>query len=107
MLLFSHNKCGKITITHWEHRPYLFGGAYAPTHPSAYGSAHSLPGNPATVGAVTWPLAGDIAGYRLRRPKLIPVSLISMVIARLDSGVTRDPIYKYLTIYPKMILSLS
>jgi len=37
-----------------------------------------IPGNPATVGVVRWPSAGDTAGYRLRRPKLTPVSLISM-----------------------------
>jgi len=36
------------------------------------------PGNPATVGVVRWPSADDTAGYRLRRPKLTPVSLISM-----------------------------
>jgi len=35
------------------------------------------PGNPATVGVVRWPSAGDTAGYRLGRPKLTPVSLIS------------------------------
>jgi len=39
------------------------------------------PGNPATDGVVRWPSAGDTAGYRLRRPKLTPVSLISMVSA--------------------------
>jgi len=31
------------------------------------------PGNPATVGVVRWPSAGDTAGYRPRRPKLTPV----------------------------------
>ena len=31
-----------------------------------------------TVGVVRWPSAGDTAGYRLRRPKLTPVSLILM-----------------------------
>jgi len=36
------------------------------------------PGNPTTVGVVRWPSAGDTAGYRLRRPKLTPVSLISI-----------------------------
>ena len=36
------------------------------------------PGNPAKVGVVWWPFTGDTAGYRLRRPKLTPVSLISM-----------------------------
>jgi len=35
--------------------------------------------NPATVGVVRWPSASDTAGYRLRRPKLTPVSLISMI----------------------------
>jgi len=38
------------------------------------------PGNHATVGVVRWPSAGDTAGYGLRRPKLTPVSLISMVL---------------------------
>ena len=37
------------------------------------------PGNPATVGVVRWPSAVDTVGYRLRWPKLTPVSLISMV----------------------------
>ena len=37
------------------------------------------PGNPATVGVVRWPSAGDTAGYRLCWPKITPVSLISMV----------------------------
>jgi len=37
------------------------------------------PGNAATVGVVRWPSPGDTAGYRLRRPKLTPVPLISMV----------------------------
>ena len=37
------------------------------------------PGNTAAVGVVRWPSAGDTAGYRLRRPKLTPVSLISML----------------------------
>jgi len=32
-------------------------------------------GNPATVGVVRWPSAGDTAGYRLRRSKLTPVSV--------------------------------
>jgi len=36
------------------------------------------PGNPATVGVVRWPSAGDTAGYCLRRPNLTPVSVISM-----------------------------
>jgi len=38
-------------------------------------------GNPATVGIVRWPSAGDSAGYRLRRPSLTAVSLISMLLA--------------------------
>ena len=37
------------------------------------------PGNSITVGVVRWPSAGDTAGYRLRRPKLTPFTLISMV----------------------------
>jgi len=37
------------------------------------------PDKPVTVGVVRWPLAGDTAGYRLRRPKVTPVSLISMI----------------------------
>ena len=37
------------------------------------------PGNPAVVGVVRWPSAGDTAGCRLCRPKLAPVSLISAV----------------------------
>jgi len=37
------------------------------------------PGNSATVGVVRWPSVGDTAGYRLCRPKLTPVSLVSMV----------------------------
>jgi len=37
------------------------------------------PGKPGTVGVVRWPSAGDTAGYRLRRPKLPPVSLISFI----------------------------
>jgi len=40
------------------------------------------PGNPATVGVVRWPLAGDTAGYRLRRAKLTPVYLISISLPR-------------------------
>ena len=36
------------------------------------------PGNRATVGVVRRPSAGDTAGYRLRRPKLTPVSLMSV-----------------------------
>jgi len=38
------------------------------------------PGNPAIVGVVRWPSAGDTAGYRLRRPKLTPVYSISTVV---------------------------
>ena len=41
---------------------------------------HTDPGNPATVGVARWPSSGDTAGYRLRSPKLTPVSLISMVV---------------------------
>ena len=45
MSLFSHNKCGKITIKHWEldffyFTFYLLGGAYAPNAPPAYGPVH-------------------------------------------------------------------
>ena len=36
------------------------------------------PGKPATVEVVRWPSAGDTAEYRLCRPKLTPVSSISM-----------------------------
>ena len=38
------------------------------------------PDNPATIGVERWPSAGDTAGYRVRQPKLTPVSLISMVL---------------------------
>ena len=38
-------------------------------------------GNPATVGVVRWPSAGHTAGYRLRRPKLTPVYLLSTPLA--------------------------
>ena len=41
------------------------------------------PGNPATVGVVRWPSAGDTAGYRLRRPKFTPVSLISTTFVQI------------------------
>ena len=34
------------------------------------------------VGVVRWPSAGDTAGYRLRRPKLTPVSLILILVPR-------------------------
>jgi len=37
-------------------------------------------GNPATVGAVRWPSAGDTAGYRVRLLKLTPVHSILMVV---------------------------
>jgi len=46
MSLFSHNKCGKITIKHWEldffyFTFYLLGGCvYAPNAPPAYGPVH-------------------------------------------------------------------
>ena len=49
--LFGHNKCGKITVKHWEldlflilHFTYL--GVYAPGHPPAYGpgSNNTYPG---------------------------------------------------------------
>ena len=40
---------------------------------------------PHEVGVVRWPSAGDTVGYRLRRPKLTPVSLISMI----EDGVKR------------------
>jgi len=39
---------------------------------------------PSTLGAVIWPSADDAVGYRLRPPKLTPVSLISMVEAQCD-----------------------
>jgi len=44
------------------------------------------PGNPATAGAGRWPSAGDTAGYRLGRPKLTPVSLISVEYVYTDDG---------------------
>ena len=45
----------------------------------AFGQKFShTPGNPATAGVGRWSSAGDTADYRLRRPKLTPVSLISM-----------------------------
>jgi len=50
------------------------------------------PGNPARVGVVRWPSAGDTAGYGPRRPKLTRVFLISMGKAyyvRLSSGAQR------------------
>jgi len=37
------------------------------------------------VGVVRWPLVGDTAGYRLRRPKLTPFSSISMVFIGTDA----------------------
>jgi len=43
------------------------------------------PGNPATVRVVRWPSTGDTADYRLRWPKLTPVSLISMAPCHLDA----------------------
>jgi len=39
-----------------------------------------------TVGVVRWLSVGNTAGYRLRRPKLIPVSLISMGTSRNTSA---------------------
>ena len=39
-----------------------------------------------TVGVVRWSSVGDTAGYRLRRPKLTPVSLISMGRSRNTSA---------------------
>jgi len=47
---------------------------------------------PATVGVVRWRSAGDTAGYRLRRPKLTPVRLLSMGHSgRVTILANRDP----------------
>jgi len=35
-------------------------------------------GHPVTVGVIRWPSAGDTAGYKVCRPKLTPVSWISI-----------------------------
>jgi len=44
------------------------------------------PGNPVAVGVVSWPSAGDTAGYGLRRPELTPVSLISIVVTDVENA---------------------
>jgi len=41
-----------------------------------------LGGNFHTVGVARWPSTGDTRGYRLCRPKLTPVNLISMIVTK-------------------------
>jgi len=58
------------------------------------------PGNHATVGVIRWPPAADTAGYRLRRPKLTPVSLISMHRTQIARYVLAHPrLRKYVNLY--------
>ena len=65
------------------------------------------PGNPATVGVVRWPSAGDTTGYKLRRPKLTPVYLISMAWADIQQCHERTERWLQLTQQPLFALEIN
>jgi len=89
MSLFSHNKCGKITIKYWEldiffyFTFYLFGGAYAPNAP------------PPAYGPVACSFHSVASWWRRKMFKLyyrLAVMAISQISAKLSPGISKTPL---------------